>query len=129
MFPMDGERLLASTASEAAIGRRHVVQLGPGGAHRASMQDRRHSWPVVRAWPGGSCKAIHGVEFSVGNLCHVVRLERYIFAAWGHLAGNGMLRFPAITAGLRRGSGPIRAPDSSDDTSLRDGPRLTPRGL
>ena len=34
-FPADGERLLASTASEAAIRQRHVVQLGPRGAHGA----------------------------------------------------------------------------------------------
>ena len=33
-----------------------------------------------------------------------------------------MLRFLAIAAGPRRGSGPIKAPNSGDDTALRDGP-------
>jgi len=72
MFPADGERLLASAASGAAIGQRHVVQLGPHGAHgagaltsagrgaRAGMQGRRRSRPVTRAWLGvlaGRCMA------------------------------------------------------------------------
>ena len=142
MFPANGERLLASTASEAAIGLRHVVQLGPCGAHeagtltsaglgaRAGMQDRRHSWPVVRAWPGGSCKAIHGVEFGVGNSYHVVGSERDGSTARGHLAGSGMKRFPAITAGPCRGLGPIRTPESGDDTLLWGAPpHPAPRGL
>ena len=134
MFPTDGERLLASTASQAAIGQRHVVQLGPRGAHgagvltstgrgaRAGMRDRRCPRPVIRAWPGGSCKAIHGAEFGVGDSCHVVRSEQDIFVAWGHLAGNGMLQFPAIATGPRRGSRILRAPDSGDDTTVRRGP-------
>ena len=65
---------------------------------------------------------VHGAEFGVGDSYHVVRLEQDIFMAWGNLAGSRMLRFPAITAGLRRGSGPIRAPDSGDDTEFRGGP-------
>jgi len=86
MFPTDGERLLASTASEAAIRQRHVVQCGSCGASRsrhidqrwsgASKRDRRHSRPVVRAWPGGSCKAIHDTEFGVGYSYHVVGSAR-----------------------------------------------------
>ena len=92
-----------------------------GGA-RAGVRDRRCPRQVLRARPGGSCKAIHGTEFGVGNACRVVRSEWDIFAVWDHLAGNGMWRFPAITAGPRRGSGPIRAPDSGDDTTFRGGP-------
>ena len=58
----------------------------------------------------------------MGDSYHVVGSERDIFAVWGHLAGSGMLLLPAITAGPRRGSGPIRAPDSGDDTEFRGGP-------
>ena len=131
MFPADGERLLASTASEAAIGQR---QLGPRGAHgtgalasagrgsRAGVRDRRCPRPIIRAWPGDSCRVIHGAEFGVGDSYHVVRSEQDIFTARGHLAGNRMLRFPAFAAGPHRGSGPIRAPDSGDGTMLRGGP-------
>ena len=81
MFHRDGKRPPTYMASEAAIERRHVVQLGPCGAQGAGMQDRRHCWPVVRAWPGGSCKAFHGAVFGTGDSCHVVRTERDIFAA------------------------------------------------
>ena len=86
------------------------------------MRDRRHPQTVVRAWSGSLCKAIHVAEFSVGDSYHVVGSERDISTAWRHLAGSGMFPLPTIAAGPRRGPGPIRAPDSGDDTSLRGGP-------
>ena len=88
------------------------------------MRDRRHSRPVVKAWPGDLCKAIHGAEFGVCDSYHVVGLEQDIFMARGNLAvtGSRMLRFPANVAGPRRGSGPIRVPNSGDNTEFRGGP-------
>ena len=85
------------------------------------MRDRCCPKPLIRARPGKSCKAIHGAEFGVGDSYHVVRSERDIFVASGHLAGNGVLRLPAIAAVPRRGSGPIRLPDSGDVTEFRGG--------
>ena len=58
----------------------------------------------------------------MGDSYHVVGSERDIFTTRGHLAGSGMLLVPAIEAGPRRGPGPIRAPSSRDDSSLRDSP-------
>ena len=49
MFPTDGERLLASTASEAAIGQRHVVQCWPCGTSRRRHIDQRWSGAPERA--------------------------------------------------------------------------------
>jgi len=88
---------------------------------RAGVRDRCCPKPLIRARPGKSCKAIHGAEFGVGDSYHVVRSERDIFVASGHLAGNGVLRLPAIAAVPRRGSGPIRLPDSGDVTEFRGG--------
>ena len=62
----------------------------------------------------------HG--YGVGNSYHVMGSERDDSTVHGQLAGNGMLRFLAITAEPCRGSGPIRAPDSGDDTAFRGGP-------
>jgi len=86
------------------------------------MRERRHPRLVIRARPRGSCKAIHDAEFGVGDSYHVVRSERDIFIARGHLAGSGMVRLPAIEARPRGGPGPISAPNSGDDTLLRGGP-------
>ena len=86
------------------------------------MQDQRHPRPVIRARPGGSCKAIHDVEFSVGDSYHVVSSERDDSTAWGHLARSEMLLLPAIAAGPHGGPGPIRAPSLGDDASLRGAP-------
>ena len=117
--------LLTSTSSEAAIGRRHVVQLVPRGVHgagtltsagrgtRAGMHDPR---------PGGSCKAIHDAEFGVGDSYHVMGSERDNSTARSRLAGNGMLRFLVIAAEQHRGLGTIRALDLGDDTALQGGP-------
>jgi len=141
MFPTDGKRLLASTASEAAIGRRHVVQLGPRWYTRSRHIDQRWSGhpsrragstppsPVVRAWLGGSFRGVHNAEFGVGDSYRVVSSEGDDSTAWGHLAGSGMLWCPAIAARPHRGSEPIRAPDLGDDTELRGGLRHAPRGL
>ena len=92
-----------------------------GGA-RGGMRDQCRSRPVIRARLRGSCKAIHDVEFGVGDSYHVVRSERDIFTARGHIAGSAMKQFPAITAGRHGGPGPIRAPDSGDDTEFWGGP-------
>ena len=114
------------------------MQLRPRGTHgvgtlvsagrsaQAGMRDHRCPRSVIRVQPGGSCKASHDAEFGVGDSYLVVGSERDIFAAWGHLAGSGMVLLPTIVAGLRRGSGPIRAPDSGDVTEFRGGP--PPRG-
>ena len=61
-------------------------------------------------------------NFSVGDSCHVVGSERNISTVWDGLAGNEVRRFPAKVGGLREGSGPIGAPDSGDDVSIRHGP-------
>ena len=89
------------------------------GGTRADVRDQRCPWPVIRARPGGSCKASHDAEFGVGDSYHVVRSEQDIFTARGHLAGNGMLRFPAKPC---RGLGPIRTLDSGDDTAFWGAP-------
>jgi len=86
------------------------------------MCDGRHPQPVVRARPGGCCKAIHDTEFGVGDSYHVVGSERDFFTAQGHLAGSGMSQFRAIAAWPRGGVGPIRGAASGDDASLRGGP-------
>ena len=72
----------------------------------------RHARPsaVVRACPGGSCKAIHDAEFGVGDSYHVMGSERDKSTVWSRLAGNGMLRFPAITAGRTGGRGQSEHP-------------------
>jgi len=126
--------LLTSSSSEAAIGRKHVVQLMPRGAHGAGTLTSAGRAPE-QAWgpsdgvgvrPRGSCKAIHDAEFGVGDSYHVVGSERDNSTAQRRLAGNGMLWFPAIAAEPRSGSGTMIAPNSGDDTALRGGP--PPRG-
>jgi len=66
-FPTDGERLLVSTASEAAIEQGNVVQCGPHWRTRSKRIDQRWSdaragmrdpRPVARARPGGFCGTI-----------------------------------------------------------------------
>ena len=67
-FPMDGESLIVSTASEAAIEPGNVVQCGPCWRARSGRVDRRWSDAragmrdprlVTRARPGGFCRTIH----------------------------------------------------------------------
>ena len=128
--------LLTSSSSEAAIGRKHVVQLMPRGAHGAGTLTSAGRAPE-QAWgpsdgvgvrPRGSCKAIHDAEFGVGDSYHVVGSERDNSTAQRRLAGNGMLWFPAIAAEPRSGSGTMIAPNSGDDTALRGGPPPRPTG-
>ena len=65
--PTDGERLLVSTASEAAIEQGNVVQCGKRWRMRSERIDQRWSdaragmrdpRPVARAQPGGFCGTI-----------------------------------------------------------------------
>ena len=71
--------------------------------------------------PGGLQDDSHA-NFSVGDSCHVVGSEQGAFAVWDGLAGNEVRRFPAQDGGPREGSGPIGAPDSCDDVTIRGGP-------
>ena len=84
-FGAHGAGTLASAGRGRPIGRLRLTL--PSAGHQAR--------------PGGSSKAIHGAEFGVGDSYHVMRTELDIFVALGHLAGNGMLQFPAIAAGPR----------------------------
>ena len=61
-------------------------------------------------------------DFGVGDSC-LVESERIVPAVGDGRARNGVRRFPAQAGGPREGLGPIGAPDSGDDTSLRRGPR------
>ena len=138
MFPTDGERFLASPASEAAFRQRFVR--GPDRSGCVAHHGAGTLTNAGRGAPGQACgtdatlgrlsgyglgvlcKAIHDAEFGAGDSYHVVRSEQDIFTVWGHLAGRGMLPLPAIEAGPCGGAGPIRAPCSGDDASLRGAP-------
>jgi len=124
---MDGERLLFSTASEAAIELRNV-QCGPRWHMQSERVDRRRlnalagmrdPQPVAAR---GFLQDDSCANFGVGDSCHVVGSEQNMFAVWDGLAGNEVRRFPAKAGGPREGSGPIRVPDSGDDITIRGGP-------
>ena len=125
-FSTDGERLLISAASEAAIEPGNV-QCGPRWRARNEHVDRRWSIaragmrdprPVARAFLQDDSRA----NFGVGDSCHLMGSERNIATVWDGLAGNEVRRFPAQAGGPREGSGPIGAPDSCDDFWIRHGP-------
>ena len=61
-------------------------------------------------------------NFGVGDSCHVVGSERNMFTVWDDLAGNEVRRFPAKVSESCERLGPIGAPNSGDDVSLRGGP-------
>ena len=118
-FSTDGERLLVSAASEAAIEPGNV-QCGPRWRARNKCIDRR--WSDARAGLQDPQPLARGVlqddsraNFGVGDSCHLVGSERNIAAVWVGLAGNEVRRFPAQAGGPREGSGSIGAPDSGDD--------------
>ena len=89
---MDGERLLVSAASEAAIEPGNV-QCGPRWHARNERVDRR--WLNARAGmrdprPGarGFLQDDSCANFGAGDSCHLVGSERNIAAVWDGLSGN-----------------------------------------
>ena len=83
---------------------------------RAGMRDPR---PVTA---GRFLQDDSRANFSVGDSCHVVGSERNMFTVWDGLARNEVRWFPVQAGRPREGSGPIGAPDSGDDVSIRRGP-------
>ena len=82
-FPTDGERLLVSTASEAATEPENVLQCGP---RLSGCVDQR--WSDARAGmrdpqPVGTARGFlwddSRANFGVGDSCHVVGSERNTF--------------------------------------------------
>ena len=82
-FPTDGECLLVSTATEAAIEQGMLYSAGHVGAHGAGAligagRTSERACGTLGQSPG------HGLgffcaKFGVGDSCHVVGLERNIF--------------------------------------------------
>ena len=106
-FPTDGECLLISTASKAAIEPGNV-QCGPRGRARSGGVDRHWSGaragmrdprPVTRARPGGFCRTIR-VPISVWAI-HVTSWgQSRIFPLSGMALPETVRWFPAKVGGL-----------------------------
>ena len=131
-FSTDGERLLVSTASEAAIEQGNVVQCGPRWRTRSERIDQRWSdaragmrdpRPVTRARPGGFCGTIH-VPISVwvirvmswgwSKICSLSEMtlpEKKWCGFWprlaGHVRGQGQSECPIQVMTLRFGVAPL----------------------
>ena len=124
---MDGERLLFSTASEAAIELRNV-QCGPRWHMQSERVDRRRlnalagmrdPQPVAAR---GFLQDDSCANFDVGDSCHSWVWRAILLLFGGGLARNDVRRFPAQAGGPREGSGPLGTPDSGDDVWIRHGP-------
>ena len=99
------------------------------GGTRAGTRDRRHPRLVVGARPGSSCKAIHVVEFGVGQFisCRGIRARRF------HSLGSSCRKWSGAASGHRGlaawGPGQSECPIRVTTHRFGVAPHLAPRGL
>ena len=100
---MDGERLLVSSASKAAIepgnySAGHVGACGPSVLVDASRMLERACGTLDRSagTTRGFLQDYSRANFGVGDSCYFVGSERNIPAVWDGLAGNEVRQFPAM---------------------------------
>ena len=137
-FLTDGERLLVSTASEAAIEQGNAVQCGPRWCTRSECIDQRWSdaragmrdpRPVARARPRGFCGTIRAPS-SVWAICVMSWGRSGIFSLSGiTLPETECCGFRPKLAGRVRGRGQSERPIQVMTLRFGVAPRPTLRVL